>query len=186
MVNFKVATTGIETAGQALVKKLAPSYGRVMGTVGTADIKGLKFADFAKAVEGIDGVKIKELQNGGKIVKLQNCCKLQQADLPKNVVVKFNKEGDCLMLSGAGHSKECTQGFSLRTQEGIDSLLAAGCKNPGERVSTVIHHPYTYNGVKSPGEKWMAENSGTPTQDIIHQAYEYPYLGGNALKKIET
>lgn len=185
MVHFNVMAKGVETAGQALVKKLAPNCGRVMGTVGTADIKGLKFADFAKAVEGIDGAVVKELPNGNKIVKLQNCCNLQSADIPKTVVVKFNKEGDCLMLSGAGRRNDCTQGFSLRTQEGIDSLLAAGIKNPGERVSTVIHHPYTWNGVEMHGQKWICENSGTPTQDIIHQAYEFPYLGGKTLRNIK-
>ena len=180
-MNFSYLTTGVGTASQRLVQKLAPNGGKVMGTVGTADIKGLKFADMSKAVEGIEGAVVGKLQNGTQYVKLKDCCKLQGRDIPKNVVMTFNKEGDCLMLSGAGTYNGRTQGFSLRTQKGIDALLEAGVKNPGERVSTVIDRPYYRGESKVAGERWFAENSGTPAQDVIIQAYEYPHLG-KALK----
>lgn len=184
MVNFSTVIPSVKTAGQALVKKLGPNLGKVTGTVGTADIKGLKFADMSKAVEGIEGAVVGALPKGGNYIKLKNCCKLQGQDIPKNVVMTFNKEGDCLMLSGAGTNNGLTQGFSLRTQKGIDALLDAGVKNPGERVSTVIQRPYFNEGFKFPGGRWFAENSGTPTQDVIAQAYEYPHLG-KALKHTE-
>lgn len=178
MVNFCTIIPGIKTAGQSLVKKLGPNYEKVMGTVGKADLEGVKFADFAKSVEGIKGAVVKELPSGNKIVKLNNCCHLQTADIPKNVVVKFNKEGDCLMLSGAGSLENVTQGFSLRTQKGIDALIKAGVKNPGERVSTVISKPWKSGSVEFPGKRFIAENSGTPSEDAIIQAYEFPNLNG--------
>ena len=180
-MNFSYLTTGVGTAGQRLVQKLGPNWGKVMGTVGTADIKGLKFADMSKAVEGIENAVVRELPNGSKYIKLKDCCKLQGKGIPKNVVMTFNKEGDCLMLSGAGTANGLTRGFSLRTQKGIDALLEAGAKNPGERVSTVIQKPYSFGEAKVPGGRWFAENSGTPTQDVIDQVYEYPHLG-KALK----
>lgn len=172
MSYFSIVMPEIKTAGQVLVKKLGPNFRQVMGTVTKADIEGLKFNDLAKAVEGIEGAVVKELPNGHKVVKLEKCCKLQGADIPKKVVVSFNKDGDCLMLSGAGTEGRTTQGFSLRTEKGIDALLDAGVKNPGARVSTVIDNTQTGKVAR-----WYAENSGTPSQDVIRQAYEYPHLG---------
>lgn len=167
MTYFCRVIPGIKTAGQALVKKLGPNFSEVTGTVTRADLKGLKFADLANSVEGIEGAVVKELPNGHKVVKLKGCCHLQNADIPKNVAVTFNKEGDCLMLSGSGTKGHFTKGFSLRTDKGMDALLDAGAKNPGKRVSTMI----------TPQGRWISENSGTPAQDVIIQAYEYPHMG---------
>ena len=178
MVNFTRLTPAFEAAqtqAQRLICKLGPNSGQVCGTVGIKDISKLKFNDILDAVRNIDNVVVKELPSGNKMVRLSGCSHINSQDPYMNVVLTFNREGDCLMLSGGGRAGGTTKGFSLRTQEGIDRLIDAGLENPGSRVYTNISHPYVARGQKIEGQRWYFENSGTPSQDILEQPYEYPH-----------
>lgn len=174
-MNFLRLTPGYQaakTAGQKLVQKLGPNWGEVAGTIGPKDIQNLKFTDMADAVKGIKNATVKVLPNGDGVIKLKDCCHLQHADSPKNVTMVFNKDGDCLSMTGIAKCSDGVESFTFRSQEGIDSLLDAGVKNPASRRSYVRTND---------GTVFVAENNGKPAEDCIIQAYEYPYLG-KALK----